>query len=92
MKAVREELGKEVASHKETKQRLFLLEKEAKSSSLMSLELEDYQRSIRALEEELVVRGQDLEKVQKESHTHQETLQQMRKDSGKRSADSAIFI
>ena len=82
MKAAREELGREVASHKETKQRLSLLEKEAKSSSLMSLELEDYQRSIHSLNVELVGKGQLLEQAQQENQTHQETLQQMRKDAG----------
>ncbi len=83
MKAVREELGREEAFHKETKQRLSLLEKEAKSSSLMNLELEDCQRSIHALEGELVGRGQALEQVQLENQTHQQTLQHMRKDAGK---------
>ena len=79
---MREELGREETSHKETKHRVSLLEKEAKSSSLMSLELEDYQRSIRSLEGELAGRSQALDQLQRESHVHQETLQQARKDAG----------
>lgn len=82
VKATREELEREKETHQETKQKLNLVEKEAKSSNLMSMELEDYQRSIQALEGELTSRGHTLERVQKENQIHQETLQHMRRDAG----------
>lgn len=82
VKAVRGDLERTLEAHQETKQRLGLMEKEAKSSHLMSMELEDYQRSIQALEEELAFKGQKLEQVQKESQLHHETLQNSRKDAG----------
>ena len=84
MRRGREELEREVSAHKETRQRLGLLEKEAKSSNLMSMELEDYQRSIQSLEAELKGKDQTLEQVQKEGQLQQEVLQNMRRDSGKR--------
>lgn len=83
VKAVRVELERAHEAHQETKQRLGLLEKEAKSSDLMSMELEDYQRSIQALEGELTLRGKQLEQVQKESQLHHQSLQNTRKDTGK---------
>lgn len=79
---MRGELKRAVEAHEGTRQRLGLMEKEAKSSNLMSMELEDYQRSIQALEEEMALRGEKLEQVQKESQLQHETLQNARKDSG----------
>ena len=79
---MREELEREVQSHRETKQRLGLLEKEAKSSNLMSMELEDYQRSIQALEGELASREQTLEEARKDGQVQQETLQRLRSEAG----------
>ena len=81
-RAVREELEKELEAHKGTQRRLELLEKEAKSSNLMSMELEDYQRSIQALEGELALREKRLEQVQNDAQLQQETLQHVRKDVG----------
>ena len=85
VRAVREELEREVQGHRETRQKLSLVEKEAKSSNLMSMELEDYQRSIQALEGELASREHTLEEAKKESQVQQETLQRMRNEAGKMS-------
>jgi hypothetical protein len=82
VKAVKVELERAQEAHQGTKQKLGLLEKEAKSSNLMSMELEDYQRSIQSLEGELALKGQQLEQALKETHLHHETLQNSRKDAG----------
>ncbi len=58
------------------------MEKEAKSSSLMSMELEDYQKSIRAMEGGLAGKEQQLEETRRTSLLHQDSLQQLRKDMG----------
>ena len=86
MRAAKEELSKEQEAHRDTKQKLSLVEKEAKSSNLMSMELEDYQRSIQALEGELASKRNALELAQKEKQIQVETLQHMRKDAGKEKA------
>ena len=49
----------------------------------MDLELADYQRSMASLEGELTSREERLQEVVRESHTHQETAQQLQKDIGK---------
>lgn len=82
MRAVKEELGRELEAHKETKQKLSLMEKEAKSSNLMSMELEDYQRSIQSLASELSGKTSELEEVHREKRVQHETVQHMRKDTG----------
>ena len=69
-------------AHEETRQRLLLMEKESKSSSLMSMELEDYQRAIEALEGGMATKDQLLEKANKDGQIQQESLQHMSKDMG----------
>ena len=50
----------------------------------MNLELEDYQRSIRSLEEEVASKRAELESTQKESHTHLDKIEQLKKELGVR--------
>lgn len=82
MESVKEELKRERESHTETKRKLTSAEKEAKSSTLMNLELEDYQRSIRSLEEELSGREEKLGNARRESHLHQDKIHQLMKELG----------
>lgn len=77
-----EELEAEKKAHSETKQKLGLLEKEAKSSTLMNMELEDYQRSILALEGKLASKDQQLGEAKQESKVKEESIQQLRRDGG----------
>lgn len=79
---VREELERETEAHQEITQRLVRVEKEAKSSSLMSMELEDYQRSIQNLEGGMATKEGLLENARKDSQIHQESLQLLRRDMG----------
>ena len=51
-------------------------------STVMSLELEDYQRSVRALEGELASRGALLEDGRRESQRHHNTVLQLRREIG----------
>ena len=48
----------------------------------MDLELADYQRSMASLEGELTSKEQQLQERARESHTHQEAVQQLRKEIG----------
>ena len=79
---MKEDFQKELDSHSETRQKLSLVEKEAKSSSLMSMELEDYQKSIQALENGIAGKEKLLENARQESQVHLHGLQNMRKDMG----------
>lgn len=77
-------MEKEKEAHKETRQKLGLMEKEAKSSTLMNMELEDYQKSIQALEAELADKQQLLDQTERMTQMHQESMQHLRKDTGER--------
>ena len=79
---MKEELDRDKETNRTLTQKLNLMEKEAKSSTLMSMELEDYHRSIQSLEGELAEKEQLLEQAKRECQVHQETLQQLRKDMG----------
>ena len=50
----------------------------------MNLELQDYQRSIRSLEEEVASKRAELESTQKEIHTHLDKIEQLKKELGVR--------
>ena len=67
----------------ETRQKLAATEKELKSSAVMNLELEDYQRSMRSLEEQLSSRQDELERVRKEGQLQQDSMVQLKKELGK---------
>ena len=82
MREVRGQLEREVEVHKETRQKLVLVEKEVKSLSLMGMELEDYQRSIQVLEGEVGTKEQLLEKARSDIQTHQERSQHLSRDMG----------
>ena len=58
--------------------------KEAKASTLMDLELADYQRSMRSLEGELSSREDQLQEARRASKTQLEAAQQLRKELGGR--------
>ena len=79
---LREELEKEAEGHRDTREKLSLVEKEANASSLMSMELEDYQRSIQALEGGMAAKEQLLEKAKQDSQVHLQSLQHLKKDMG----------
>ena len=80
--ALRGELEREKQAHCETRGQLVDAEKGVKSSALMNLELEDYQRSIRSLEEELASRDASLESVRREGQLHMDKVQQLTKELG----------
>lgn len=80
--SLKEELARQKESHTETKQKLETANKEAKSSALMNLELEDYQRSMKTLEEQLTARADQLDQCRRENKVHQETVSQLRKELG----------
>ncbi|XP_064402703.1 GRIP and coiled-coil domain-containing protein 2-like isoform X2 [Halichondria panicea] len=78
--SVRDELEREQLSHSETRDKLSTAQKGAQSSTLMNLELQDYQRSIRSLEEEVASKRAELESTQKEIHTHLDKIEQLKKE------------
>ena len=82
MESIREELKRERDGHTETKRKLTSAEREAKSSTLMNLELDDYQRSIRSMEEELSGREEKLGSARRESQLHQDKIHQLMKELG----------
>ena len=82
LQAVRDELERERNSHEETSKKLSAAEKEAKASTLMNLELEDYQRSIESLEGELANRDSQLETARKEGSSREENLQRLMGEIG----------
>ena len=79
---MKEELGKERESHEEARKKLAAAEKELKSSAVMNLELEDYQRSMHSLEERLSSKNNELEKARKDGQAQQDSLAQAKKDLG----------
>ena len=79
---MRDELAKERQSHEELRQKLTTAEKELKSSAVMNLELEDYQRSMQSLEEQLSSRKDELERVRKDGQLHQDSMLQLKKELG----------
>ncbi len=81
---MRDELEREQLSHSETRDKLSTAQKGAQSSTLMNLELQDYQRSIRSLEEEVASKRAELESTQKEIHTHLDKIEQLKKELGVR--------
>ena len=83
LQSVREELTRERKSCEELKQKLTAAEKELKSSAVMNLELEDYQRSMKTLEEQLTSRSSELERVKKDGRLQQDAMMQLKKELGK---------
>ena len=81
------ELEREKQAHCGTRDQLVDAEKGVKSSALMNLELEDYQRSIRSLEEELASRDASLESVRRESQLHMDKVQRLTKELGEGTTD-----
>ena len=79
---MKEELEKEAESHSESRQRLAQVEKEVKASSLMNMELQDYQRSIQALETGMATKEHLLEKAKQDSQVHLNSLSSLKKDIG----------
>jgi len=75
-------LEQESSAHKETQERLAAAEKGVKSSELMDMELSDYQRSIRSLEEQVAGKGEELQAAHRESQTHLNKIQQLNKQLG----------
>lgn len=55
-----------------------------KASTLMDLELADYQRSMQSLEGELTSREGQLQEARRASQIQLETTQQLRKDLGEK--------
>lgn len=82
LQSVREELARERQSCEDLKQKLAAAEKELKSSAVMNLELEDYQRSMKTLEEQLTTRSSELEKVRKDGQLQQDAMMQIKKELG----------
>ena len=80
---MREELARERQSCEDLKQKLTVAEKELKSSAVMNLELEDYQRSMKTLEEQLMTRSSELERVRKDGQLQHDSMMQLKKDLGK---------
>lgn len=79
---MREELARERQSCEDLKQKLAAAEKELKSSAVMNLELEDYQRSMKTLEEQLTTRSSELERVRKDGQLQQDAMMQIKKELG----------
>ncbi len=79
---MRDELEREQLTHSETRDKLTTAQKGAQSSTLMNLELQDYQRSIRSLEEDVAGKGAELEATLKDSHTHLDKIEQLKKELG----------
>ena len=79
---MREELGREKQSHEEAKKKLAAAEKDLKSSAVMNLELEDYQRSMRSLEEQLSGKNSELEKMRKDGLDQHDSMTQVKKELG----------
>ena len=82
LQEVREELSRERQNHEEAKKKLTAAEKDLKSSAVMNLELEDYQRSMHSLEERLSSKNNELEKVRKDGQAQQDSLVQVKKELG----------
>lgn len=82
LQSVKEELVRERQCHEEVRQKLAAAEKELKSSAVMNLELEDYQRSMKSLEEQLSSRSDELEKARRDDQLHQDSMTQLRKELG----------
>lgn len=80
---MREELTRERQSCEELKQKLTAAEKELKSSAVMNLELDDYQRSMKTLEEQLTTRSSELERVRKDGQLQHDSMMQLKKELGK---------
>ena len=57
---------------------------EVKASTLMDLELADYQRSMQSLEGELASREDQLQEARRASQIHLDTTQQLKKERGER--------
>jgi hypothetical protein len=85
-----EELARERQRSDELKQKLAAAEKELKSSAVMNLELEDYQRSMKSLEEQLTTRSSELERVRKDGQLQHDAMMQLKKELG--SACIACFL
>ena len=64
------------------RQKLAAAERELKSSAVMNLELEDYQRSMKSLEEQLSCQSDELEKVRRDGQLHQDSMTQLKKELG----------
>jgi len=79
---LKEELDKEAESHNESRQKLTQVEREVKASSLMNMELQDYQRSIQALETGMAAKEQLLDKAKQDSQVHLNNLSGLKKDIG----------
>jgi predicted nucleic acid-binding Zn-ribbon protein len=77
-----EELARERQRSDELKQKLAAAEKELKSSAVMNLELEDYQRSMKSLEEQLTTRSSELERVRKDGQLQHDAMMQLKKELG----------
>ena len=83
LQSVREELTRERQNCEELKQKLTAAEKELKSSAVINLELEDYQRSMKTLEEQLTTRSSELERVRKDGQLQHDSMMQLKKELGK---------
>ncbi len=77
-----DELVKEQQAHSETRDQLTAAQKGAQSSALMDLELQDYQRSIKSLEDKVAGKGVELEAAHKENLTYREKIEQLKKELG----------
>ena len=73
---------REKQCHDDLKQKLAAAEKEVKSSAVMNLELEDYQRSMQSLEDQLSSCTGELEKAKRDGQVHQDSLMQLKKELG----------
>ena len=80
---MKDEVTRERQGSEELKQKLAAAEKELKSSAVMNLELEDYQRSMKTLEEQLTSRSSELERVRKDGQLQQDSMMQLKKELGK---------
>ena len=92
LQSVREELTRERQNCEEIKQKLTAAEKELKSSAVMNLELEDYHRSMKTLEEQLTGRNSELERVRKDGQLQHDSMMQLKKELGKSDNHSRLRI